>query len=72
MTSPSWGMMTFGSQHFLNPPLTTVRAPEIKLGESAGAMLLQLINDKVPDTHQIYLPTELIIRDSCGAKTSLT
>jgi len=57
---------------FLNPPLTTVRAPETSLGESAGAMLLQLINDKVPDSNQIYLPTKLIIRDSCGTKPTFT
>jgi len=53
---------------YLNPPLTTVRAPEITLGESAGELLLTLINNTPPDRNHIYLPTELIIRQSCGSK----
>jgi len=53
---------------YLTPPLTTVRAPEIKLGESAGDLLLTLINDNPPDTKQHLLPTELIVRQSCGYK----
>jgi DNA-binding LacI/PurR family transcriptional regulator len=55
---------------FLNPPLTTVRAPEVMLGESAGDLLLQLINDQTPDILQQLLPTQLIIRQSCGTHLS--
>jgi len=54
---------------FLNPPLTTVRAPEVQLGESAGDLLLKLINGESPENHQQFLPTQLIIRQSCGYKT---
>jgi DNA-binding LacI/PurR family transcriptional regulator len=51
---------------FLNPPLTTVRAPETSLGKSSGESLLKLINNETPDKIQQYLPTQLIIRQSCG------
>lgn len=51
---------------FLNPPLTTVRAPEVALGESAGKLLNQLINGKTSDQTQYYLPGQLVIRQSCG------
>lgn len=54
---------------FLNPPLTTVRAPEVELGESAGDLLLQLINGDSPERTQHLLPTQLIIRQSCGYTT---
>jgi len=54
---------------FLNPPLTTVRAPEVMLGESAGDLLLKLINGQTPDQTQQLLPTQLVIRQSCGTKT---
>jgi DNA-binding LacI/PurR family transcriptional regulator len=54
---------------FLNPPLTTVRAPEVQLGESAGDLLLKLINGESPDNHQQLLPTQLVIRQSCGYTT---
>lgn len=52
---------------YLNPPLTTVHAPEVALGESAGALLLRLINGEMPEQTQYLLPTELMIRQSCGA-----
>lgn len=53
---------------YLNPPLTTVRAPEIELGEAAGELLVKLIDDNIPESSQIYLPTQLVIRQSCGYK----
>lgn len=51
---------------FLNPPLTTVRAPEVVLGETAGDLLLKLINSQTPDKTQHLLRPQLIIRQSCG------
>lgn len=53
---------------FLTPPLTTVRAPEVKLGQLAGDTLLELINNKAPTITQHLLPTQLVIRQSCGYK----
>lgn len=52
---------------FLHPPLTTVRAPEIALGETAANTLLQLIHEETSVAQIQLLPTELVIRQSCGA-----
>lgn len=46
-----------------SPPLTTIRQPVSKLGETAASLLLQLINDPTPPQNIILQP-ELIIRDS--------
>jgi LacI family transcriptional regulator len=50
----------------LTPPLTTIRQPMRLLGERACALLLERIaNPALP--HRVErLPTELIIRESCG------
>ncbi len=50
---------------FFSPPLTTVRAPTREVGRTAARHLLCLINGK--ETAPItLLPTEIIIRQSCG------
>lgn len=51
------------------PPLTTVRQPIIQTGALAAGSLIACIED--PDhagCQHILLPTELIVRESCGAK----
>ncbi len=53
---------------FANPPLTTVQAPDIERGRRAGEMLIDLMNGKKPVKSQVKLSTQLIIRDSCGAR----
>jgi DNA-binding LacI/PurR family transcriptional regulator len=47
------------------PPLTTVRAPGLEVGREAARQLLHLIHtgESAPLT---LLPTELVIRSSCG------
>jgi LacI family transcriptional regulator len=51
---------------YLSPPLTTVRQPLAQLGARAAA-LLQVSIDGVPRPGQTAtLPTELVIRASCG------
>jgi LacI family transcriptional regulator len=50
----------------LQPALTTVRQPIRLLGERACRRLLQRIEDPSLARHAEYLPTELIIRQSCG------
>ncbi|MEI6291156.1 MAG: LacI family DNA-binding transcriptional regulator [Chloroflexota bacterium] len=50
---------------FLNPPLTTVRAPTEEVGRQAASMLFDLIKDQKV-TQKALLPTEIIIRRSCG------
>jgi LacI family transcriptional regulator len=49
------------------PPLTTVRQPIVRMGGTAVEMLIDLIEhpDSVP--HRIILPTELVVRKSCGS-----
>lgn len=50
---------------FLNPPLTTVHAPTDQVGMLAAQQLIKIIrNHTVEDI--VLLPTELVIRESCG------
>jgi LacI family transcriptional regulator len=51
-----------------DPPLTTVRQPIDRVGATAAEMLISLIEHPSPEPHRIILPTELVIRDSCGAR----
>ena len=50
---------------FLNPPLTTVRAPTEQVGRSAANQLFCLLEEKSPNLVTL-LPTEMIVRQSCG------
>jgi len=50
---------------FLSPPLTTVRAPIEQVGRESVRQLVKCIQ-KHPCEPEILLPTELIIRQSCG------
>lgn len=54
----------------IEPALTTVRQPIERLGSMAVEVLLGLLqndSDKSTPSHKIILPTELVVRDSCGA-----
>ncbi len=53
---------------YLEPPLTTVRAPTEEVGREAVRQLLKLIAGEEPGTPTTLLPTEIIIRQSCGCK----
>lgn len=50
---------------YIDPPLTTVRAPIEEAGRAAAAQLLRLIHNETADSLTL-LPTELVIRRSCG------
>jgi len=50
---------------FLTPPLTTVRAPTEQVGRIATERLFSLLNNEISDGVML-LPTEIIIRRSCG------
>lgn len=52
---------------FLHPRLTTVCAPTQRVGITAAKMLIQIIQDQ-PVEDIILLPTELVIRNSCGCQ----
>jgi LacI family transcriptional regulator len=49
----------------LVPPLTTVHAPTEEVGRVAGQQLLRLLQGQAADP-MILLPTEVVIRQSCG------
>ncbi len=53
---------------FTIPPLSTVRTPALMQGRLAGEMLIKLLQGEKPARPQIMLETELLIRESCGAK----
>jgi len=45
--------------------LTTVRQPLIRMAEESVKELKRLMSDKKPKIKKIYLPAELVIRESC-------
>jgi LacI family transcriptional regulator, galactose operon repressor len=55
-----------------NPPLTTMRQPVQRTGATAAETLIGLIANPRSKPTQIVLPTELIIRESCGAGKAKT
>jgi LacI family transcriptional regulator len=59
--------------HMWNPPLTTVRQPKEELGREALSLLTAVMEGEAPmDTSSSrLLPTELVIRGSCGQPTGL-
>jgi LacI family transcriptional regulator len=59
------GFDDFRLAQFLNPPLTTVRAPTEEAGRVAAEQLAKLFKGE-PVEPEILLPTEIILRRSCG------
>lgn len=51
-----------------NPQLTTVHQPIVEFGEKAVEILIDLIENGVKPPRRVIMDTELVIRDSCGAK----
>jgi LacI family transcriptional regulator len=49
------------------PPLTTVRQPVRRMGALAAETLLDIIDEGAEPPRRIILPTELVIRQTCGA-----
>ena len=49
-----------------SPTLTTVRQDKDKIGESACAALIELIEGRASALPEIVFPVELIVRESCG------
>ena len=52
---------------FLTPPLTTVRAPTEQVGRVAAQQLFCILDDAAPERVTL-LPTQIILRRSCGCK----
>ncbi|MBB6285352.1 LacI family DNA-binding transcriptional regulator [Geobacillus subterraneus] len=53
---------------FINPSLTTVRVYKEELGRLAVKLLLQRMDGEISLPVTCYLPTKLIVRESCGTK----
>ena len=60
------GFDDLGFSAFLTPPLTTVSAPTETVGRIAAEQLFSLFDKQYPEDDVTLLPTELIIRRSCG------
>jgi LacI family transcriptional regulator len=48
--------------------LTTIRQPVVQFGKKVVELLIDLITNGVQPVRHIIMDTELVIRDSCGAK----
>ncbi len=53
---------------YVRPGLTTVRQPVRELGALAADRLYDLVNGATPRPHRQVLPTELVLRTSCGCR----
>ena len=62
------GFDDLGFAPFLNPPLTTVRAPTESVGRIAAERLFELLENQ-SSNGAVVLPTEIIFRRSCGCRT---
>lgn len=62
------GFDDLGFAPFLDPPLTTVRAPTEKVGQIATARLFDLLENG-PANEVVVLPTEIVFRRSCGCQS---
>lgn len=62
------GFDDMGFAAHVNPPLTTIMQPFIDIGLRAGGLLISRIEGIVGIPKHIELPTNLIIRESCGAQ----
>ncbi|HDN79776.1 MAG: LacI family transcriptional regulator [Chloroflexi bacterium] len=52
---------------YVTPPLTTVRLPAYELGQTAAQILVNWLEKGKEPPKLTLLPTELVIRKSCGA-----
>ena len=56
--------------HFVSPALTTVRQPMDRLGRIAAELLAQRVAGAPAESQT--LPSELVVRASCGCEMPLT
>ncbi len=61
------GFDDLGFAPFLNPPLTTVRAPTESVGRIATERLFELLENQTSN-EVVMLPTKIIYRRSCGCQ----
>ena len=53
---------------FVTPSLTTIHAPDQLKAQKIGELILDLLNGIYPPERHILFETELIVRQSCGAR----
>ena len=66
------GFDDIAAAHHVRPALTTVRQPIRELGERSVRMLLDRIADPAGPWRSVVLPTETVIRRSCGCRSRST
>jgi LacI family transcriptional regulator len=54
------------TSRYVRPGLTTVRQPVHELGALAAERLHQLVTGASPEAERRVLPTQVVIRSSCG------
>jgi len=65
------GFDDFELAHVLRPRFTLVRQPAAELGRRAAEMLFDHLEGRGrPEPQRLVLPTELIVRESCGCPAS--
>jgi LacI family transcriptional regulator len=52
---------------FLSPALTAVSQPIHDLGQAAVDLLFALMEGRAPEVTSRVLPTQVVVRESCGA-----
>jgi LacI family transcriptional regulator len=55
---------------YFTPALTTVRLSAVEQGRRGGEILIDLIEGKALAEPHVFLPTELVVRQSCGAQAT--
>ena len=48
----------------IDPPLSTIRVPKIKMGTEAVQLLMNVLNTKINSAKKIIVPVELIVRET--------
>jgi len=48
----------------IDPPLTTIKVPKVKMGTEAVQLLLNIIKTERTSTKKIIVPIELVVRES--------
>jgi LacI family transcriptional regulator, galactose operon repressor len=66
------GFDDIAATRHVRPALSTVRQPMRELGERSVRMLLHRIADPAAAQNSVVLPTEIVIRASCGCRARAT
>jgi DNA-binding LacI/PurR family transcriptional regulator len=61
------GFDDIAGARYIQPPLTTVRAPIERVGRESARLLIAAIRGAAPPAETLLLPVELVIRGSSGA-----